>query len=1133
MEIVDVIDPNRNSSTAFGTVMSAPGNGTVIVNINGTTATIPHLRGYIPAVNDTVMVVTQGARRVVVDAVVNPSDPILPRAAAPAPSQPTPTAPVSPVADVTVLTHTFPAISTADFMNGIWRTDTLQPHMGNSGSGLNTGCWFYGNGIKTALNGATVTGAKIYLRRAAGGVYTSIAPVVYMVAQATRPAGAPTLIGTPVTLAPIPYDGEGWFDFPIALAQQLSNGTAFGIAVYVPGSNPFAAFSSLAERRNSGALQLTYSTTGTGGGGTGGGGGAFQYGNVAGISRASASVNAIGGQSATATVASWATVKQGSNVLKPAGTVGGDVLICIHWNDSDGNLGAMAAPSGWTLAASGSGSTGFWKVWWKAASGSEPTSYDFTTTATNSENASILLRCTGINTTTPFLTLPTSVSAASAALNHDAPSVSATAAGLLICCWETQVPVVANSWTVPGNMSYAGDLSQSADWLTAICAFGPLAANTASGVRTATATSTPAGSFGDIGMSMILAPSGTGGIGGGGGGSTPGNFMQGAAGVGVSDGNLGNWFTTAGTLQIAGAYANTLSAQTALAPVSTGGEYFTWTKAMYLSIGAIFKSQGETWAAAASGSYDARWTTSANNLKTAIGTRNAAYWFIAFAEQMNGNYVDWNVVPGEETNFKTAYGRWQNIIKGIIPTIKTVLVFNVSSNTGVNTDSLWPTVHPDVLGVDTFNAYSHITDVSGWTTKINLTEGSGQPAGLETWRAKAGTYGVPLAIAACGNPFVDIGGGAGGGDDPVWMQQLLSYCQSKAGTGAGQIIFAIYLNSGPTEGYTADYILYSDTAEVVHQPLNAAAFRQARSIGSGSPGGGTGGTGGGGGGGGTTSGFPSPVVGAWYYKYDHPTLGEIPSDAQGILNHIMAAFADSTSAGTGSIDWGGYNGYGSEAAFKADVLSYISRGKTVSISIGGSGNNGLIKLQNDTHRAQMFASIQSMVSRFGFNGVDMDMEVQGDWTPAQMAALGAQLKGYFGANFVFGLTMGLYGQLGNDWLAAAQQGGANVDYCAPMLYDFPEAGDSRLTQVAQDKINFLTGGGIDVHKIVLAFMLRVAGESYPNASPPAVADTAFRTAKANNPRLRGAFVWETSRENRDNPNWQFTRNTGAFIRSGS
>jgi hypothetical protein len=255
----------------MGTVVSAPGAGVIGVSVNGALMTLPHCRAYIPAVNDTVLIVMQGSRRIVLDAIVNPVDPVAPRAIAPAPSQPIPppaviaappkTGTVAPAPPKTVITgtQTFTAKSTGDYRGGQWRTDSSQPHQGDYGGwGVNTGCWFYGTGIHTALSGATVTSAQIYLTRVSGGVFAAVQPTVYTLSNASRPAGAPSKQGGGTNLGSIAVNTSKWVSFPASWAQRFVDGTAHGLACFISGSDPYIVFGSLSDNRSSGALKIAY-----------------------------------------------------------------------------------------------------------------------------------------------------------------------------------------------------------------------------------------------------------------------------------------------------------------------------------------------------------------------------------------------------------------------------------------------------------------------------------------------------------------------------------------------------------------------------------------------------------------------------------------------------------------------------------------------------------------------------------------------------------------------------------------------------------------------------------------------------------------------------------------------------------
>jgi hypothetical protein len=254
---LDQLLRNPGADVILGSVTSTPGDGVVGISVGGSELLLPHLRGYAPAVNDSVVILAQGQRMVVLDAYVNPADPVVPRPAAPPPSQPKPKPPApKPVVNVT---QTFTATATGCYRAG-WRTDTRAPHQGdwNGAFGRNTGAWFYGTRIRAALAGATVLKAKIYMVRLSGGIYGSVSPTMYTTPHASQPGGAPTLQGGGTAIGSLAVSSRGWITLPLALAQALADGTAYGLACFVASDSPYAAYGALADSRSSGAIQLTY-----------------------------------------------------------------------------------------------------------------------------------------------------------------------------------------------------------------------------------------------------------------------------------------------------------------------------------------------------------------------------------------------------------------------------------------------------------------------------------------------------------------------------------------------------------------------------------------------------------------------------------------------------------------------------------------------------------------------------------------------------------------------------------------------------------------------------------------------------------------------------------------------------------
>jgi len=268
-----------------------------------------------------------------------------------------------------------------------------------------------------------------------------------------------------------------------------------------------------------------------------------------------------------------------------------------------------------------------------------------------------------------------------------------------------------------------------------------------------------------------------------------------------------------------------------------------------------------------------------------------------------------------------------------------------------------------------------------------------------------------------------------------------------------------------------------------------------------------------------------PVASMWWFSWEGAKPSSWPAFVRSTVNLIVIGVADSAASGTGSISFGG------AGMTKAEVDAITASGTPVVLGIGGSSNNGRIKLLNDTHVDEMFSSISAIRSNLGITGVDYDTENESDWSPTYMAKLSARLKDAFGENFVVGLTMGLYGSLGEQWLQAAQAHNGRYDYAASMLYDFEQAADSRLNGVTTDKIDYMAGGGIPRSKMIMGYALRVTGESYPNSSPPSVALAAIQYAWSARPGIRGAFIWESAREQRNDPPWPGTTGVLSWVRS--
>lgn len=127
----------------------------------------------------------------------------------------------------------------------------------------------------------------------------------------------------------------------------------------------------------------------------------------------------------------------------------------------------------------------------------------------------------------------------------------------------------------------------------------------------------------------------------------------------------------------------------------------------------------------------------------------------------------------------------------------------------------------------------------------------------------------------------------------------------------------------------------------------------------------------------TTGPLPRHFLTGYWHNFNNGStvmrIRDVPSD----YDVIAVAFADATGTPGGitfnvdsglSSSLGGYT----NADFTADIQTMHSRGKKVIISVGGQ--NGTISV-GDSNSANNFAnSLRSLISTFGFDGVDIDLE---------------------------------------------------------------------------------------------------------------------------------------------------------------
>ncbi len=187
-------------------------------------------------------------------------------------------------------------------------------------------------------------------------------------------------------------------------------------------------------------------------------------------------------------------------INKPTGTVSGDVMIAAITVRP--YTATITAPSGWTLIRQTSQSTGTTSTqatYWKAAGGSEPTSYAFTFSASTG-SAGGISTFYNINTTNPINAENGQATASS--LTHATPSVTTTVANTMLVA--TTSFVSSATWTPPAGMTEsidrASDGVPNVNGVSIEVSYTTKASAGSTGIKTATASNNA-----NVGVAQIVS----------------------------------------------------------------------------------------------------------------------------------------------------------------------------------------------------------------------------------------------------------------------------------------------------------------------------------------------------------------------------------------------------------------------------------------------------------------------------------------------------------------------------------------------------------------------------------------------------------------------------------------------------
>ncbi|MEU8814342.1 glycosyl hydrolase family 18 protein [Actinoplanes sp. NPDC048796] len=285
--------------------------------------------------------------------------------------------------------------------------------------------------------------------------------------------------------------------------------------------------------------------------------------------------------------------------------------------------------------------------------------------------------------------------------------------------------------------------------------------------------------------------------------------------------------------------------------------------------------------------------------------------------------------------------------------------------------------------------------------------------------------------------------------------------------------------------------------------------------------------------------LPAHFLTGYWQNFDNGAaplkLAAVPSN----YDLIAVAFADAT-ATPGAVSFtldpglasavGGYT----DAQFKADIATLHARGKKVIISVGGE--KGTVSVANATAATNFANSVHSLMTAYGFDGVDIDLE--NGLNATYMAQALRSLRAKAGSNLIITMapqTIDMQ-STGSSYFALALSIKDILTVVHTQFYNSGSMlGCDQNAAYSQGTVNFLTAlaciqtqNGLRPDQVALGLpsSTRAAGGGY--VAPSVVNNALDCLARGTNcgtfkppatyPGIRGAMTWSI--------NWDVTNGNG-------
>lgn len=265
----------------------------------------------------------------------------------------------------------------------------------------------------------------------------------------------------------------------------------------------------------------------------------------------------------------------------------------------------------------------------------------------------------------------------------------------------------------------------------------------------------------------------------------------------------------------------------------------------------------------------------------------------------------------------------------------------------------------------------------------------------------------------------------------------------------------------------------------------------------------------------STEALPKDVVGGYWKKWksdNSVTLGDVDPR----YNVVFLAFAES--AGTdGTLAFEQY--VQSNDSFRADLKKLQDRGTRVVLSIGGQSSR--VHIDSEAKRQKVLNSLVGLVDKYGFDGIDWDIENQSIHVD-NIVWVSNALKDRYGKGFAVTITP--QGHI-YELKEVAQKLGDNLDMISIMYYDYHEKdAESRTRAVVHRTQELIDKYGVKPSQIGVGMRVTDdSGKYYPDGPGQGFSLNGVKhttnTMEQRYPDYRGVFLWTIQYDKRAGGHW--------------